>query len=152
MGVNEAKTAILENRTALGIEFGSTRIKAVLIGTDHNPIAMGTHDWENQLENNIWTYGMDDIHNGLQDCYRNLTQNVEKKYGVPLTNVGAMGVSGMMHGYMVFDENDEILKSTAVNPAGHIIEAYLQKSKVCRSDRKLAYVHLNYTKGIDTLS
>lgn len=103
------KKEIQDGKTSLGIEFGSTRIKAVLIGTDHNPIAMGTHDWENQLENNIWTYGMDDIHNGLQDCYRNLTQNVEKKYGVPLTNVGAMGVSGMMHGYMVFKAFGEIL-------------------------------------------
>ena len=103
------KAAIEAGKTALGIEFGSTRIKAVLIGEDYAPIAMGTHDWENRLENKIWTYSLEDIWTGLQDCYANLAEDVKTKYGVTLTNIGAIGFSGMMHGYMAFGKNDELL-------------------------------------------
>ncbi len=104
-----AKASIEAGRTALGIEFGSTRIKAVLVDETHNPIAMGTHDWENRLENHIWTYSLEDIWGGLQDCYASLVKDVQEKYGVTLTTIGSMGFSGMMHGYMPFDEKGELL-------------------------------------------
>ena len=91
--------------TVLGIEFGSTRIKAVLLDRDHRPIASGAHDWENRLIDGIWTYTMDDIHLGLQDCYAKLKEDVKEKFGCVLTEVGAIGVSAMMHGYLPFDKD-----------------------------------------------
>lgn len=103
------KESILAGKTALGIEFGSTRIKAVLVDETHEPIAMGTHDWENRLENGIWTYSLDDIWGGLQDCYASLAKDVENKYGIALEKIGAIGFSGMMHGYMAFNAKDELL-------------------------------------------
>ncbi len=103
------KNAIRSGRTVLGIEFGSTRIKAVLVDESHEPIAMGTHDWENRLENNIWTYSLDDIWNGLQGCYRSLAEDVKAKYGESLTSIGSIGFSGMMHGYMAFNQAGELL-------------------------------------------
>ena len=103
------KEAILNGKTMLGIEFGSTRIKAVLIDETHTPIAMGTHDWENRLENGIWTYSLDDIWGGLQDCYAGLAADVKAKYDVELTTIGAIGFSAMMHGYMAFDKDDNLL-------------------------------------------
>lgn len=103
------KDAVRSGRTALGIEFGSTRIKAVLVDGSHNPIAMGTHDWENRLENNIWTYSLDDIWSGLQGCYRSLAEDVRNKYGESLTTIGSIGFSGMMHGYMAFNGAGELL-------------------------------------------
>ena len=100
----------IENgKTALGIEFGSTRIKAVLVASDNSPIASGAHDWENQYVDNIWTYSLDAIWNGLQDCYSKMAEDVKNQYGVTLTTVGAIGFSAMMHGYMAFDKNDELL-------------------------------------------
>ena len=104
-----AKNAVMEGKTALGIEFGSTRIKAVLIDENHAPIAMGTWDWENRLEGNIWTYSLEDIWNGLQGCYRSLAEDVQNKYGVTLKRTGSIGFSGMMHGYMAFDKEGELL-------------------------------------------
>lgn len=104
-----AKTEIESGRAVLGIEFGSTRIKAVLIDENHAPIAMGTYDWENRLENNIWTYRLDDIWDGLRGCYASLAADVEEKYGVTIGRLGAIGFSGMMHGYMAFDESDMLL-------------------------------------------
>ena len=95
--------------TYLGIEFGSTRIKAVLIDRTHAVLASGGHNWENRLENGFWTYAMDDVFAGLQDAFAKLAANVEKQYGVPLTSVGAMGVSAMMHGYLAFDAADRQL-------------------------------------------
>lgn len=103
------KQTIEAGKAVLGIEFGSTRIKAVLVDETHAPVAMGTHDWENRLENNIWTYSLEDIWGGLQDCYASLAADVEKKYGVKLTKLGAIGFSGMMHGYMAFDKEGELL-------------------------------------------
>ena len=108
--MNEAvKEAIRTGKTALGIEFGSTRIKAVLVDESHAPIAMGTYDWENRLENNIWTYSLEDIWKGLQGCYKSLTDDVEAKYGEKLTTLGSLGFSGMMHGYMPFNAVGELL-------------------------------------------
>lgn len=103
------KQDILEAKTALGIELGSTRIKAVLVGEENTPIAQGDHEWENRLENGIWTYSLEDVWNGLQDCYRKLAEDVLEKYGVTLTNIGAIGFSAMMHGYLVFDKAGELL-------------------------------------------
>ena len=104
-----SKEAILAGKTVLGIEFGSTRITAVLVDETHQPGAMGTYDWENRLENNIWTYSLEDIWKGLQGCYRSLKEDVQSKYGVALTRLGALGFSGMMHGYMPFDGQGELL-------------------------------------------
>ena len=95
--------------TYLGIEFGSTRIKAVLIDGNHAVLASGGHTWENRLESGFWTYSMETVFAGLQDAYAKLAANVEKQYGTPLTHVGAMGISAMMHGYLAFDEKDNLL-------------------------------------------
>lgn len=100
---------IQNGRTVLGIEFGSTRIKAVLIGEDNAPIASGSHDWENSYVNQIWTYSIEEIWKGVQDSYRKMAHDVKERYGVPLRNVGAIGFSGMMHGYMAFDQAGELL-------------------------------------------
>ena len=101
--------AINLDKTYLGIELGSTRIKAVLIDENHKPIASGDHAWENRLENGIWTYHLDDVWTGLQDCYKNLCADVKEKFGVALTHVGAFGVSAMMHGYMAFNKEGELM-------------------------------------------
>lgn len=109
MSREEIKAAVREGRTVLGVEFGSTRIKAVLIDESHTPVASGAHDWENRLENGIWTYSLEDIWTGLQDCYQKLAADVFTQYGEELTTIGAIGFSAMMHGYMVFDENNELM-------------------------------------------
>lgn len=97
------------DKTYLGIELGSTRIKAVLIDENYAPVASGSHEWENRLENGYWTYSLDDIHNGIRSCFADLAADVKEKYGIPLTTVGAMGISAMMHGYMAFDKDDRLL-------------------------------------------
>ena len=103
------QNAIQNGKTALGIEFGSTRIKAVLIGADHKTLVSGSHEWENQLEDGLWTYALDAIWKGLQDAYRALADDISEKYGVALTSVGSLGFSGMMHGYMAFDKDGNLL-------------------------------------------
>ncbi len=107
--MSNAKNTIESGNAVLGIEFGSTRIKAVLVDETHAPIASGDHEWENQLVDGIWTYSLDAIWNGVQDCYRKMTEDVSKKYGVKVKKLAAIGFSGMMHGYMAFDEKDELL-------------------------------------------
>ncbi|MBQ4290505.1 MAG: ATPase [Clostridia bacterium] len=97
------------NETVLGIELGSTRVKAVLIDREHKPIASGSFEWENQLLNGIWTYDMDDAVAGLLACYSDLKRQVQDRYGVPLTTVAAIGISGMMHGYLPFDREGRLL-------------------------------------------
>jgi sugar (pentulose or hexulose) kinase len=94
-----------QEKTYLGIELGSTRIKAVLIGEDSRPIATGGYDWENRFENGLWTYRMEDVLAGLVACYKQLASEYRDKYGEPLTRVGAIGVSAMMHGYLPFDKD-----------------------------------------------
>lgn len=106
---NTIKAAIREGRTALGMELGSTRIKAVLVDENHNPIASGSHDWENQYVDGVWTYSIPDIWEGVQDSYRNMAENVKEQYGETLTAIGAIGFSAMMHGYMAFDKEGNIL-------------------------------------------
>lgn len=103
------KDMIRSGKTALGIEFGSTRIKAILVDENNNPVASGAHDWENRYENGIWTYSLDDIWTGVRHCYQEMAVDVKNKYGVTLTKVGAIGFSAMMHGYIVFDKAGELL-------------------------------------------
>lgn len=98
-----SKQAIRKGRTVLGLELGSTRIKAVLLGPDHAVLASGAHDWENRLEGGYWTYRLDDVWTGVQDAYARLAAKVRETYGEPLETVGAMGFSAMMHGYLPFD-------------------------------------------------
>ena len=109
MNEENIKNAIIEGKTTLGVEFGTTRIKSVLINEAHVPIASGSHRWENRYENGLWTYTLEDIWSGLQDSYHNLRQDVQEKYGVELQTLGAIGFSAMMHGYMPFDEHDNLL-------------------------------------------
>lgn len=105
----DALQTIKEGKAILGIEFGSTRIKAVLIDADNKPIAQGSHEWENQLVDGLWTYSIADILAGMQDCYADLRKDVKAQYGVELTRLAAIGISAMMHGYMAFDSKGEIL-------------------------------------------
>ena len=91
------------------MELGSTRIKAVLIDTDKTPHCFGSYDWENQYVDHIWTYDIDEVQKGVQGCYRDLVRDVKEKYDVTLTRLAGMGVSAMMHGYLAFDEKDELL-------------------------------------------
>ena len=100
---------IMDGRTALGIELGSTSIKAVLVNDRNEIIAQGDHSWENQLVDGIWTYSLKAIWGGLQDAYAQLAANVNRQYGTDLTTLGAMGFSAMMHGYMAFNDKDELL-------------------------------------------
>ena len=103
--MSTVKEAILNGEAVLGIELGSTRIKAVLIDGSCKPVASGSYDWENQLENGIWTYALDEVWKGLQGSYAALKEDVKRKYGVTLTKLGAVGISAMMHGYLVFDKD-----------------------------------------------
>ncbi len=97
------------NKTALGLELGSTRIKAVLIDKNHLPIASGDYEWENKLINGIWTYSLEEVHTGIQACFAALIADVKDKFNVELTTVGAIGVSAMMHGYLPFDKDGKQL-------------------------------------------
>ncbi|AZK47532.1 xylulokinase [Paenibacillus lentus] len=101
--------AIVKGETSLGIEFGSTRIKAVLIDQSFQTIASGSYEWENQLKDGFWTYSLEDIITGLQKAYSELKQEIERAYGVTLQTIGSIGFSAMMHGYMAFDEKNELL-------------------------------------------
>ena len=109
MGVEATKNTIESGKAVLGIEFGSTRIKAVLVDEKNAPIASGSHEWENQLVDGIWTYSLDAIWNGLQDCYRDMTEDVKAKYGVEVTSLAGIGFSAMMHGYMPFNAAGELM-------------------------------------------
>ena len=104
-----AKETIQQGKAILGIEFGSTRIKAVLIDGENNPIAQGSHEWENQLVDGLWTYSTEAIWYGLQDCYADLRKNVLAEYDIEIEELAAIGISAMMHGYMAFNEQQNIL-------------------------------------------
>ena len=112
-----AKQTIEAGKAILGIEFGSTRIKAVLIDEDNKPIAQGAHEWENQLVDGLWTYSTEAIWNGLQDCYANLRRDVKEQFGCEIETLAAIGISAMMHGYMAFGNNEE---NSAPDPCGAI--------------------------------
>ena len=107
--MSDVKNTIASGKAVLGIEFGSTRIKAVLVDENNMPIASGDHDWENRLENGVWTYTLDDIWTGLQDCYQKMTEDVKAKYGVAVEKLAAIGFSAMMHGYLAFDKDGNLL-------------------------------------------
>jgi sugar (pentulose or hexulose) kinase len=107
--MSDVKNVIESGKAVLGIEFGSTRIKAVLVDDQNKPVASGSHEWENQLVDGVWTYSIDMIWAGLQDAYKEMAEDVQKQYGVKVTKLGAVGFSAMMHGYMAFGGDDEIL-------------------------------------------
>lgn len=107
--MSSAREVIERGNGILGIEFGSTRIKAVLIDERHVPVASGSYEWENRLENGFWTYSLEDIWNGLKACYRSLREDVCRQYGIGIKKLKAVGFSAMMHGYMAFDEAGELL-------------------------------------------
>lgn len=109
MEQTDIRYAVESGRTYLGIELGFTRIKGVLIDPDYHPAAFGDFAWENQYIDSIWTYTLEDVWKGVQACYSSLVQNVRDQYGVTLTRIGAIGISGMMHGYLPFDKNGELL-------------------------------------------
>jgi len=105
-----AREAIRAGRTSLGIELGSTRIKACLIGEDPSAVlAVGGHAWENELVDGVWTYSLEAVWSGLQAAYADLVADVERRYGIRPETFGALGVSAMMHGYLPFDEDGELL-------------------------------------------
>ena len=105
----DPKLTIESGKAVLGIEFGSTRIKAVLVDGDHVPIAQGAFEWENQLVDGLWTYSKEIIWFGLQQCYADLRADVRKRYDVEIERLAAIGISAMMHGYMPFDEEGHLL-------------------------------------------
>ncbi len=123
MDVKSAQSAICEGRTVLGIELGSTRIKGVLLDDKNEILASGGHAWENRLEDGVWTYHLEDVWTGLQECFSELMKNVKNTYDVELETIGAIGISAMMHGYLVFNEKDELLvpfrtwRNTMTEPA-----------------------------------
>lgn len=105
----DTRSTIKAGKAMLGIELGSTRIKAVLIDENYKPVAQGSHDWENQLVDGLWSYSISDVWTGLQNCYSDLRANVKKLYDVEIENLASIGISAMMHGYMAFDKNGDIL-------------------------------------------
>ena len=100
---------IADGKAILGIEFGSTRIKAVLINSANEPVASGAFDWENSLVDGVWTYSLDEIHNGISTAFADMKKDVKAKYGVSLKKLRALGISAMMHGYLAFDKNGTLL-------------------------------------------
>lgn len=121
---DDVRTAIAEGRTSLGIEFGSTRIKACLVGEDPTEVlAVGSHEWENEFVDRRWTYSLDAVHRGLQAAYADLVADVRRRHDVAVETVGAIGVSAMMHGYLAFDADGELLvpfrtwRNTSTGPA-----------------------------------
>lgn len=109
MSLEANKSTVVNGKAVLGIELGSTRIKAVLVNEKNQPIASGSHEWENQLVNNIWTYSEEAIWTGIQDSYQDMVRDVKEKYGVPVKKLAAIGFSAMMHGYMPFNAEGELL-------------------------------------------
>lgn len=109
MNKEQIQEQITTGQAALGVEFGSTRIKAVLVASDSSVIAVGSHNWENKLENGVWTYSLEDVWSGLQSAYKNLTEVVADEYDVQVTKLSSFGIAAMMHGYLVFDKNDKSL-------------------------------------------
>ena len=101
--------AIRDGRTSLGIEFGSTRIKAVLIDDERNTITTGDYGWQSHLVDGLWSYDVDKIWRGLQSVYADVADRVEADYGLKLTRIGQIGFSAMMHGYLAFDADGELL-------------------------------------------
>ena len=116
-----AKETIQAGKAILGIEFGSTRIKAVLIDEENNPIAQGSHEWENQLVDGLWTYSTEAIWYGLEDCYADLRKNVRAQYDCEIEILASIGISAMMHGYMAFGPNGVASKGAPVGEEEKIL-------------------------------
>jgi len=161
------------NKTVLGIEFGSTRIKAVLLDENHIPVASGSFEWENQLVNGVWTYSLETVQEGIQFCYADLVKDIKEKFGVVPASYGAIGVSGMMHGYLPFDAEGNQLaefrtwRNTMTGPAAaelsellhfavpqrwsvaHLYQAILNGeehvSKIARLTTLAGYIHYRLT-------
>ena len=121
----------------LGIELGSTRIKAVLIDENHNPVASGSYSWKNELIDSVWTYALEDAVAGVRSCYCSLCEDVQIKFGEPLRRVAAIGISGMMHGYLAFDKDDNQLapfrtwRNTITGPAAQKLMELFQCAFLC---------------------
>lgn len=109
MDLMKAAENVKKGKTALGIELGSTRIKAVLITPDCHVVASGSYSWENSWQDGVWTYPLEEVWDGIQHCYSQLAADVQSRYHIPLTRIGTIGVSAMMHGYLPFDANDQLL-------------------------------------------
>ena len=109
MSVTDIQTAINGGKTVLGIELGSTRIKAVLLDENNQTIAAGEHGWENSYVDGVWTYSLEEVWEGVQSSYKNMAEDVKTKYDLELTKIGAIGFSAMMHGYLSFDQADDLL-------------------------------------------
>lgn len=109
MDKNEIKSLIENSKTYLGIELGSTRIKAVLIAPDYTSIASSDYGWENKYKDGYWTYDIEDVWTGLQSVFASLAQNIKNEYGVTLKRVASMGFSAMMHGYIALDKDNNLL-------------------------------------------
>ena len=113
----------------LGLELGSTRIKAVLIDNDHQVVATGSYGWENRYEGGYWTYHLEDVWTGIQAAYTELAADVKKQYGVTLTKLAGMGFSAMMHGYLPFDKSGALLdpfrtwRNTTTGPAAEALSS-----------------------------
>lgn len=109
MNLQLLSSKIKEGKTSLGIELGSTRIKAVLITDDFQTIATGTYDWENELNNDVWTYSLNEAWKGIQSCYAQIAADIQSKFHISLTEIGVVGVSAMMHGYLPFSKEGKLL-------------------------------------------
>src|SRR5688572_11014686 len=107
--VSAAASSIRSGKAILGIELGSTRIKASLVAPDTTPLASGSHAWENRLEQGVWTYDMEDVWRGIAACYASLAEDVRTRYGLELRAVAALGISGMMHGYVALNVEGQLL-------------------------------------------
>ena len=143
----DVKHYIAEGKAVLGMELGSTRIKAVLIGEDHAPVAAGSYAWENRLEEGIWTYSLNDIHEGVQACYRNLAEDVKQQYGVELAGFSAIGISAMMHGYLPFDEDGKLLSRFRTWRNRNAAEAAAELSEYSSSISRTAGVWHSFTRA-----
>jgi sugar (pentulose or hexulose) kinase len=128
----DIQRAIESGKTTIGIELGSTRIKAVLLDEDKGPIASGSYDWENRIENDIWTYNLESVWTGLQDCIAKLRETYFSKFLKPLDKVDSVGISAMMHGYLPFDKKGNLLvpfrtwRNTMTEPAATQLSQLLQ--------------------------
>jgi sugar (pentulose or hexulose) kinase len=125
-----AKSTIEAGKAILGVEFGSTRIKAVLIDRENKPIAQGSHEWVNQLVDGLWTYSIKSIWDGLRDCYADLRAHVKAQYGTEIETLAAIGISAMMHGYMAFNDKDEILAPFRTWRNTNTVQAAAELSKL----------------------
>ena len=129
MEFNQIKQAVTSGKTALGIELGSTKIKAVLLTKGFDLAASGSYNWESSYENGVWTYSLDAVWEGLRACYRDLCEDVRKRFGEELTTVGSIGFSAMMHGYLPFDSDGVLLtpfrtwQNTTTGPAAEALSA-----------------------------